>query len=320
MIAGSSQNLPTPAAPTCTVRTAGSNETALAIAAEMDITVTALNYFGETIASSVANATPASGQVVDVTITAVAGAQQYNIYWNAHSSTPYLGVGTSVQSTTTYTGKQTANSVGGIKFTLQGGTPASGNGASPATDSGTGGVNRMEGLIPTLSGLSATGAGPYSNVGFESSGVWQGGYINQNVGTHLSTNAIFTALDALWENNGMNNVTPGVYRADPSEIVADGGDLMRLANDILSQGAGLNYLLNISQDQLSGVRAGAAVAEFVNPVTRSTLKLTVHPWMSQGTALLMSYQLPQTWSHVDNAWEMTCVQDYVSVLPYFGVN
>ena len=57
----------------------------------------------------------------------------------------------------------------------------------------------------------------------------------------------------------------------------------------------------------------AAVAEFVNPVTRSTLKLTVHPWMSQGTALLMSYQLPQTWSHVDNAWEMTCVQDYVSV-------
>ena len=150
-------------------------------------------------------------------------------------------------------------------------------------------------------------------MGFESSNVWKGGYINQSVGTHLSTNAIFTALDALWENNGMNNVTPGVYRADPSEIVADGGDLMRLASDILSQGAGLNYLLNISQDQLSGVRAGAAVAEFVNPVTRSTLKLTVHPWMSQGTALLMSYQLPQTWSHVDNCWEMFCVQDYVSV-------
>ena len=130
------------------------------------------------------------------------------------------------------------------------------HGTAPTTDSGTGGTNRMEGLIPTLSGLSATGAGPYSNVGFESSGVWQGGYINQNVGTHLSTNAIFTALDGLWENNGMNNVTPGVYRADPSEIVADGGDLMRLANDILSQGAGLNYLLNISQDQISGVRAG----------------------------------------------------------------
>jgi hypothetical protein len=43
------------------------------------------------------------------------------------------------------------------------------------------------------------------------------------------------------------------------------------------------------------------------------VKLTVHPWLSQGTALIMSYQLPQTWSHVDNAWEVTCVQDYVSV-------
>ena len=313
MIAGSSQNLAAPAAPTLTARIAGSNETALAIGAQLDLTVTALNYFGETVASAVASVTPTSTQVVDVTIGAVAGAQQYNIYMNAHSSTPYLMVGTSVQAGVTYTGSQTANSVGGVKFTIQGATPLVANHASPTADTGTGGNNRMEGLIPTLSGLSSTGTGPYANVGFESSNVWKGGYINSNVGTHLSTNAIFTALDGLWENNGMNNVTPGVYRADPSEIVADGGDLMRLASDILSQGAGLNYLLNISQDQISGVRAGAAVAEFVNPVTRSTLKLTVHPWMSQGTALLMSYQLPQTWSHIDNAWEMTCVQDYVSV-------
>ena len=120
-----------------------------------------------------------------------------------------------------------------MRYTLQGATPPPANHGPPSADTGTGGNNRMEGLIPTLSGLSATGAGPYSKVGFESSGVWQGGYINQSVGTHLSTNAIFTALDGLWENNGMNNVTPGVYRADPSEIVADGGDLMRLANDIL---------------------------------------------------------------------------------------
>ena len=217
-------------------------------------------------------------------------------------------------------GSQTSNSVGGVRFTIQGAPAAAGNEAPPSSDTGTGNSQRMEGLIPVLSGLSDTGSGPYANVGFEAANVWQGGYVNQNVGTHLSTNAIFTALDGLWENNGMNNVTPGVYRADPSEIVADGGDLMRLANDMLTQGAGLNYLLNISQDQISGIRAGAAVAEFVNPVTRSTVKLTVHPWMSQGTALLMSYQLPQTWSHVDNAWEMTCVQDYVSVNAVHSLN
>jgi hypothetical protein len=317
LLAGTSQNLQVPAAPSVTTRTAGSNETALSgVTANISVKVTALTYFGETAASpSSGNIAWSAGQVADVTITPVPGAQQYNIYVATNSgATWYLMAGTTTQGGVSYAGAQTANSVGGIRFTLQGPLATSANQVPPAADTGTGNSNSMEGLIPVLSGLSGSGAGPYSNVGFESgAGVWQGGYVNQAVGTHLSTNAIFTALDGLWENNGLNNVTPGKFRADPSEIVADGGDLMRLANDIITQGAGLNYLLNISQDQISGVRAGAAVAEFVNPVTRSTLKLTVHPWLSQGTALLMSYQLPQTWSHVDNAWEMTCVQDYVSV-------
>jgi hypothetical protein len=313
MIAGSSQPLATPAAPTVTVRTAGSNETALGTTSgTLYVAVTALNYFGETVASANGTATLAANSVADVAISPVPGAQQYNIY-AATASTPYLMVGTTVQSGVSYSGKQSPTAVGGYRVTLQGTISTSSQQAAPGADTGTGSGNRMEGLIPVLSGLSSTGSGPYSNVGFEAGGVWQGGYVNQSVGTHLSTNAIFTALDALWENNGMNQVTPGAYKADPSEIVADGGDLMRLANDMLLQGSALNYLLNISQDQISGIRAGAAVAEFVNPVTRSTVKLTVHPWMSQGTALLMSYQLPQTWSHIDNAWEMTCVQDYCSV-------
>jgi len=333
MIAGSSQNLATPAAPTATARTAGSNETAITgFTTNVNFKVSALNYFGESIASAAIGSAVAisAGQVVDVTIAPVAGAQQYNLYMTTNAGTYFLQAGTSVQSgtgtagTTTFQGTQTANSIGGLRFTVQGPVATTSNASGPGSnttncnpttvDTGTGSSNRMEGLIPTLTGLSATGSGPYSNVGFGgSSNVWKGGYVNSSVGTHLSTNAIFTALDAMWENNGMNNVSPGVYKADPSEIVADGGDLMRLANDMLLQGNSLNYLLNISQDQISGIRAGAAVAEFVNPVTRSTVKLTVHPWMSQGTALLMSYQLPQTWSHVDNAWEMTVVQDYCSV-------
>ena len=325
MLAGSSQNLSAPGTPTTTARVAGSNETAISTSpSHFAVIVTALNYFGESIGSvhSTDITTVTTSQVVDVTIAPVAGAQQYNIYVSTTSgfanNTFWLQAGTSVQSGTgtaggtVYQGTQTANAVGGLRITIQGVLATAT--ANPTTvDTGTGGNNRMEGLIPTLTGLSSTGSGPYANVGFESSNVWKGGYVNQSVGTHLSTNAIFTALDAMWENNGMNNVSPGVYKADPSEIVADGGDLMRLANDMLLQGNSLNYLLNISQDQISGIRAGAAVAEFVNPVTRSTVKLTVHPWMSQGTALLMSYQLPQTWSHVDNAWEMTVVQDYVSV-------
>ena len=187
MIAGSSQNLPTPAAVSMTARVAGSNETALTTTGtSASVKVTALNYFGETAASSITTVTTASGQVLDVTITPVPGAQQYNIYFGANStSNLYLQAGTSVQSGVTYTGAQTANAVGGVKFTIQGAPSVAANHAPPSSDTGTGGSNRMEGLIPTLSGLSDTGSGPYANVGFESSGAWQGGYINQSVSTHL---------------------------------------------------------------------------------------------------------------------------------------
>ncbi len=325
LIAGSSQNVAPPAAPVVTVRTAGSNESALTgVTTNISVKITALNYFGETtVSASSGNIAWSTGQVADVTWTGVAGAQQYNIYIGTNSASAwYLMAGTTVQSGVSYAGAMTANSVGGVKFTLQGAIATSANQAAPTADTGTGGNNNTEGLIPVLGGLSATGTGPYANAIYESnaSNAWQGGYSNLSVGTHLSTNAIFTALDALWENNGINNVAPGKFRADPSEIVADGGDLMRLASDILSQGAGLNYLLNISQNEISGVRAGAAVAEFVNPVSRSTLKLTVHPFFAQGTALLMTYQLPQTWSHIDNAWEVACVQDYISVNAQYPVD
>ena len=41
--------------------------------------------------------------------------------------------------------------------------------------------------------------------------------------------------------------------------------------------------------------------------------MVVHPWYPQGNATFLSYQLPQTWTNVANAWEMSVVQDYVSI-------
>src|ERR1700745_1623467 len=99
MIAGSSQNLATPAAVTLTARTAGSNETAIPPSGTVHVSVTALNYFGETVKSADASVAWASGQVVDVTITPVPGAQQYNVY-AATSSSVKLQAGTTVQSGT----------------------------------------------------------------------------------------------------------------------------------------------------------------------------------------------------------------------------
>jgi hypothetical protein len=289
MIAGTSQALATPGQPTATVRNAGSNETAL----NTNITavkVSAANYWGETAVSAASTTFAVSaGQVVDVTIPAVSGALFYNIYAYTSGSSYY----------------KLGSQVGGTKFTLQGYATLPSAVTPPAADTGTGKSVRMEGIVPTLSGASATaGVYPTSPVS------WQGGYVNQSVGQHLNYNVLYTALDALWESNSNS---PGAFKADPAEVVGDGGDLMRLSQDIIAQGTATNYRLFLEQGDVAGVRLGAAVSEFQNPVTRSVLKLLVHPWYPQGTATLMTYQLPQTWTNVANAWEMTVVQDYVSI-------
>jgi hypothetical protein len=286
MLAGTSTALATPGTPTATVRAAGSNETALNTTLT-SVKVAATNYYGSTAVSAAATTfAVAAGQVVDVTIPAVAGALTYNIYGYDGSSYYLLATG-----------------VGGVKYTLQGFSVLPATVTPPASDTGTGKNTRMEGIIPTLAGKSA-GGGVYPSG-------WQGGYYNGSVGTHLSYNVIYTMLDALWENPSSNN--PGAFRADPAELVGSGGDIMRLSNDVISQGAATNYRLFLDQADVSGMRVGGAVSEFQNPITRSVLKMVVHPWLTQGTVMAMTYQLPQTWTNVANAWEMTMVQDYVSI-------
>ena len=293
MLAGSSTVLAVPTIVSTTARTAGSNETTVGTNANFTVLVTATNYYGETTAVTGSTIATTSGQVVDVTIGPVAGVMSYNIYVSTNASP------------TRANAFRVATGVGGIKFTVQGTPPTTG--ANPPTaDTGTGTNTRMEGLVPVLTGKSATSAIYPTN--------WQGGYINQSVGTHLSFSTIYTALQQLWDGgNGGTSGNPGAFRADPAEIVGEGGDIMRLSNDIISQGGATTYRLFLDQADVSGVRMGAAVSEFQNPITRSVLKMVVHPWMTQGTALLMTYQLPQTWTNVSNAWEMTMVQDYVSI-------
>ena len=201
MIAGSSQSLATPAAPTCTVRNAQSNETALSTTVA-NVYVAATNYFGTTAVSTATAVTVNAGQVIDVTIAPVTGAIQYNI-WGADSGP---------------TNYYLLASCGGTKFTLQGGLPAIGT--HPTTDSGTGKGTRMEGVTPVLTGLSQQ-AGVYP-------GGWQGGYSNQAVGQHFNYNVIYTALKALWDSS-TGSITNGPFKADPAEIISSGSDLANLS-------------------------------------------------------------------------------------------
>jgi len=300
MIAGNTTAISTSGitAPTLTVRTAGSNETALGTLADFGVGITAQNYWGETVGTyTAAITTVAAGDVVDVTISSKLppGANNWAVYVST-SATPGQG--------NSYFYAQ----LGGNKITIQGPTLPSTGHQPPTSDSGTAGQNRMLGVIPTLTGAASTGGSNYpTGVG------WQAGYYQPNVGTHLSIPALNQMLNGLWNGSQQYGTGFGAFKASPTELVGNSTDISNLSNDILQAGQANNYQLKIDQNQVSNVIAGAAVSQYVNPFTRDILKLLVHPWWPQGTVAAMSYTVPYSWSNVSNIWEMVLVQDYLSV-------
>jgi len=284
-LGATSTALSTPAAPTLTARAANSGETAITGPTSgwnVYIQVVAQTFFGGTAAGTASSAVVwTTGQVIDVQIAPVPGAMYYSLYVAYSSSaagTYYLQ----------------ASNIGGLYFTLQGALASSGT-AAPSSDSGSYSANDQEGLFAVLSGHSAGGIYPAN---------WKAGYLNQSIGDTLRTSVLNNAFQQLWDGTGN---AYGAYRADPAEIIAEGGDVMRLSNDIVQQGTATNYQLFVQQSEVPGVRLGAAVSEFQNPITRSVVRVVVHPWLPQGNVLLMSYTMPFAWSNVSNVVEFVAV-------------
>jgi hypothetical protein len=287
IVASTSQALATPAAPTLASRSPGSNEIPLSgVTTSVGVKVTAINYWGQTAASPAATVDTANGDVVDVTISPVAAAQAYVIYVTTDAGTYYQ-----------FEYNTNGGVVGGVKFTLQGAIPTSGT-EPPTTDSGTYASTRSESLLSVLTGQAYNGgAGPYPDV--------QAGYLNNAVGEILSVSVIQNALLEMF--NGANG-----YFANPSEIICSPNDAVNLADSIQAESIAA-YQLRIQQSEMTGVTAGIAVANVVNPVTRSAPEILIHPYQPQGGAFIMSYTLPQTQNNLGNVVEMAMVQDYAQI-------
>ncbi len=287
--ASTSQALATPSAPTLAARTAGSNETALTgVTTDVYVKVSAINFWGQTAASADAAVAWSSGDVVDVTISPVAGCLSYVLYVTTGASP-----GTYYQFETNTNG----GVVGGVKFTLQGAIPTSGA-TAPSADTGTYASTRAESIISVLSGQAYNGgSGPYPNV--------SAGYYNNAEGKVLSVAVVQAALQQMF--NGPNG-----YFANPSEIQTSPNDAVNLANSIQAETVAA-YQLRVQQSEMTGVTGGIAVANVVNPVTRSAPEIVVHPYLPQGNAALMSYTLPQTQNNLGNVVEMAMVQDYAQI-------
>jgi hypothetical protein len=290
MIGATSIALSAPGNVTLTARAAGTGEVALSgVTTNVYVTTTALNYYGETASSSIISVAWSATDVVDVLIAPSNGALATNVYVGTGTASPgNSGMHLMVQA------------AGGTRITLQGALPTT-TATPPTADTGTSASTDYEGFVPTISGHSASGGSPVYPAGN------QGSYVNLSVADILSENVLSTALEQMWD--GPN----GIF-ADPDDVWAEGGDLARLAGSLANQNnqsSPNNYRFFINQNEVGGVQAGVAVSEFRNPVTRKVVNLRVHPYIPQGTAIPVSYKLPQPWSNVGNVWENVMVQDYL---------
>lgn len=282
--------LAAPAVATGAARAAGTGETTISgvVGGNVYVYLTAANEFGETVGSAAFTQAWVAGQVIDVFAAPISGAAYLNVYVGTGAAAPAIGA------------RWYAGTMGGTKFTIQGALPVAGANP-PAADTGTSAATRYEGIVSILTG-QAVANGVYP-VGF------QGGYSNRNVGDTLNFNVVANALVQMWNNNSAG----GGFRADPGEIIAEGRDLGNLSTDIMKNLHSTAYQLWIQQTEVDNIIAGGAVSQFVNPTTRSKVNLVVHPYLAQGTALLMSYAANHPNANVGALWENVFVQDLMSI-------
>jgi len=300
ILAGSSQKLHQPAAPTVATGTKGTPVTGTGT--NLWVTVTALDYWGETAfdANNVTEVAAFTGKHPVVTIPPSNGALGHAIYVATGVTKP-----TARTDYFRFTTGTIGGVVGGHKFQLQGPVPTPGTGANPpATDTGTGKTTREESIIAVLSGRSYnTGDGPYPGPGSTPS--VNPGFFTNAVGKRLLVTVVQNALEQMF--NGTNG-----YFANPSEIITSPNDITVLAQSILQENVAA-YQLRVQQSEVSSMAGGVAVANVVNPITRSMPELLAHPYLPQGNAIFMSYTLPQTQNNLGNVVENVMVQDYAQI-------
>jgi hypothetical protein len=267
------------AAPTVTLaaRSAATGETALANATYY-VYVTSDGGFGEGVVSTVVSQAT-TAQLIDITVTNVSGALGYKVY-----------VGTS-------TGVANAHYVGRItslKGTLQGPTSTVTTGDNLV-------FNTTGTLASTLTEGSAYATG-YDGILAQ---IASGGTVNR-------VNSTFSTSNPGAEFQTIFSTLYDTVKADPDEIFLNGGDRKQLS-DAIKNGSTANYRLNLTQSESGDYVGGAVIGGLYNEITGKLVDLTVHPWLPQGVAPVMSYTLPIPDTEVSDVWAVVNVQDYMGI-------
>jgi hypothetical protein len=269
--------LAAPATVTLTARAATGTEVALGLTNKLTVYVTSdAGAFGQSVLSGAVTSASAltSGQVVDVTISAVTGALGYNVYVGA-------GAAAVASSACFYDGR-----TGSRTFTIQGTLPTTGVAASTVTADTSAYANGYDGIMAYVTG---SGSGYTNN-------------LNSTFNATSPGSEFQTAFASLYNS----------VKSDPDEILFNGSD-RKAMSELLKNSSSNNYRLTIQQDEIGNAVMGSVITAIQNEVTGKVVPMTVHPWMPQGNTAILSYSLPIPDSQVSNCWSVVNVQDYTGI-------
>ena len=237
--------------------------------------------FGESVLSTVASQAITTGQVVKIVVNNVAGAIGTKIY-----------VGTS-------TGAANAHYVGRIT-----GLTGYINGAGASTLGDNVVFNTTGTLASTITGDTSAYATGYDGI--------LATVLGANSGAINEINSTFSTSNPGVEFQTVFGTLYDAVKADPDEVLLNGADRRQLS-DSIKNGSTANYRLNLSQTDTGDYVGGAVIGAIHNETTGKLVDLTVHPWLPQGVAPVLSYTLPIPDTEVSDVWANVLVQDYMGI-------
>ena len=268
------------AAPTVTLsaRTAAAGETAMTATTYYVYVTSDAGSFGESVSSTVASQVVASGQVLVVTVNNVAGALGSKVYigtTTGNANAKYQGRFSSLVAVINGAGGPTTNDNIAYSTTSTSTAPTADTSAY---------ATGYDGILPQI---------------FANGTVNE---INSQFSTSNPGNEFQTVFSTLFDS----------VKADPDEIWLNGGDRKQLS-DAIKNGSTANYRLNLTQDELGNYVGGAVIGGLHNEITGKLVNLSVHPWLPQGVAPVLSYTLPIPDTEVSDVWASVNVQDYMGI-------
>jgi hypothetical protein len=267
---------------------AATGQTALAsgtyyVAVTADAGISA-NGFGESIASAIGSETVNSGDVLEITFPAVAGALGYNIYVGTTTGLANL----KYQGTVKGALKAVINGAGTTSLLANNfAFSTTGAAASRATADTSAYATGYDGILPTVLNPAISGA------------------IN-------AVNSTFSTANPGVEFQNVFATMYGNVKADPDLVLLNGNDRKQLS-DAIKSGSTANYRLTIQEPGKDGVTYGSIVTGLQNEVTGKAVDLMVHPWLNQGIAPVLSFTLPIPDTEVSDVWANFMVQDYMGI-------